>query len=544
MALDPCVIDECISPADQRYYGCAKWLILAGLLALLLGAFLPGCRGAAATDVDPEARPQVVQAARPTAVPGPGCYGFPQDYLIGDEVIISGAGLPNSDIRVVANDSIVLGETTTNGSGDWALPATFREAGTYSISARQMDGDRILSRCVPSSLTINTPTVTAPTIGIVGGGTALGALSFAGQCEAGSVVEMLRNGARIGTTRALSDGSWSYLVNVVSAGDYDFSVRCPNWDGTKLTSSVASVSIAAPEPVVEEAEPVVEEAEPVPERIVYTKPVITGITGGGEGEAIDLTGTAEPNTTVIIWANGEQIGTTTSDADGNWSFSATLPPGPYRLYARTTFEDLSTKQSNTESLTVAGEVVVEEEAPEEEAVGLTVDVVGTDGEAANPFAPALVGTAPAGDLQIFTGDALLGSASAGADGAWNFESTCSLPPGEYMVNVQAADGSSEEVTITVANPAPAFVPPVAEPGQVVERVVCEGEPAMGQIVGTTYIVATCEYVNIIASRMGVSVADLIAYNPQLSDPTTIYPGQILNIPAGASCLEPTPPSDG
>ncbi len=58
--------------------------------------------------------------------------------------------------------------------------------------------------------------------------------------------------------------------------------------------------------------------------------------------------------------------------------------------------------------------------------------------------------------------------------------------------------------------------------------------------GTIYRVRAGDSLYIIAQRFGVSLNDLIAANPQISDPNLVYPGQEICIPAA----EPQPPLQG
>ncbi len=57
----------------------------------------------------------------------------------------------------------------------------------------------------------------------------------------------------------------------------------------------------------------------------------------------------------------------------------------------------------------------------------------------------------------------------------------------------------------------------------------------------SYVVQRGDTLRKIATRMGICVGDLIAANPQLSNPNLIYPGQYLNLPGGSSyyCSNPT-----
>jgi LysM repeat protein len=49
--------------------------------------------------------------------------------------------------------------------------------------------------------------------------------------------------------------------------------------------------------------------------------------------------------------------------------------------------------------------------------------------------------------------------------------------------------------------------------------------------GGTYVVQRGDTLGIIAGRMGVSIYDILAVNPQIWNPSLIYCGQVINLPA-------------
>jgi LysM repeat protein len=55
-------------------------------------------------------------------------------------------------------------------------------------------------------------------------------------------------------------------------------------------------------------------------------------------------------------------------------------------------------------------------------------------------------------------------------------------------------------------------------------------PSYGPSYGRTYVVGWGDTLRKIAARLGISVTDLIAANPQLWNPNLIYPGQVINLP--------------
>jgi LysM repeat protein len=59
------------------------------------------------------------------------------------------------------------------------------------------------------------------------------------------------------------------------------------------------------------------------------------------------------------------------------------------------------------------------------------------------------------------------------------------------------------------------------------------------VYGSTYIVQWGDTLGKIAASMGFNLNDLLAVNPQIWNPSLIYPGQVINLPAVASI--PPPP---
>lgn len=58
--------------------------------------------------------------------------------------------------------------------------------------------------------------------------------------------------------------------------------------------------------------------------------------------------------------------------------------------------------------------------------------------------------------------------------------------------------------------------------------------------GGTYVVKAGDTLGKIASRSGISLSALIAVNPQIKNPSLIYVGQVINLPAGTN--PPPPPT--
>lgn len=81
-------------------------------------------------------------------------------------------------------------------------------------------------------------------------------------------------------------------------------------------------------------------------------------------------------------------------------------------------------------------------------------------------------------------------------------------------------------------------------------------PVSQPIYGGKYTVQKGDTLGKIAARMGVSLSSLIAVNPQVLNPSLIYAGQVINLPAGSNppynpppqnpgtCIKCPPPSPG
>jgi hypothetical protein len=230
-----------------------------------------------------------------------------------------------------------------------------------------------------------------------------------------------------------------------------------------------------------------------------------------------LKGTGTPGSKVEVWSDGKLLGSTTVGADGTWSLDADLPAGKHTLTTRTV--DASGKvlaesaplSWEVPALAVPGAAAVAPTLtlPEKLEAGKSVKLSGT-------------GT-PGTEVEIVEDGKVIGKATVGADGTWTYSYTPSA--GEHTLLVRATgDANLASAPAKLSMPADATAPaPVTLPA-------AGAECGVGEDRGTTYVVAPCEYMALIANRTGVTLAALIAANPEVTNPDLIYPGQILNLP--------------
>ncbi len=298
-------------------------------------------------------------------------------------------------------------------------------------------------------------------------------------------------------------------------------------------------------------------------------------TGDYDTGAYTLSGVTAPNGEVDIIVNGSRADRIGADGDGNWSFDLDLSEageytvGAYALNEKgqavtgSGFNILNIKAPEVADAEPEEEEAAEEEAEEvaEEATeepteeptavaeaNFDLSIIGQNEDASGNAANGFFGTGPAGiRLEILEGDRVVGGAIVLEDGSWRCG--CQLAPGEHTLYVRDADNPdnvSNEITILVENPAPAYETPTGAVDPNTPKFSCAdvSVPPTGEIIGTLWKVAPCETLGWIAARAGTTVAELIAYNPQIAGPSQIYAGQLLNIPLDAACFDVNTHSEG
>jgi hypothetical protein len=117
------------------------------------------------------------------------------------------------------------------------------------------------------------------------------------------------DGEVVGTAVADTAGSWSWLPNL-DLGAYEFSARSA--DAPDLVSDTQLVQIGRPVSLVD---------------------IDIVDAGDGMGQLV-LQGTAVANSQIQILIDGEVVAAITTDADGRWSYTTTLPNGSYAVNGR------------------------------------------------------------------------------------------------------------------------------------------------------------------------------------------------------------------
>ncbi|AZD01637.1 Ig-like domain-containing protein [Pseudomonas chlororaphis] len=334
----------------------------------------------------------------------------------------------------IYDNGVLIGSAAVDASGHWSfVPTLPLTAGEHSFVAEAVDAaGNVSDKTAAWDFTLAGDAPAAPAITQVldDVGTVTGALqkgdstddntlTITGTGAAQTLVTVFVNGAVVGSVMVDASGNWSLTTADLGA------------DGVKNITAQASDLAGQLSPMTGEYSVTLDTQAPTqPVRVVATDDQGAQVgpiaQNGVTDDAIPtFSGSgAESGALVKLYDNGVVIGSTTVDASGNWSYtaSAALAGGAHAI--TTTLTD---KAGNTSVASEAlnfsvetGEVVV--------SIVKAIDNVGSiQGDIASrgltdDAAPTLVGTATAGALvTVSEAGKVLGSVTADASGNWSME---------------------------------------------------------------------------------------------------------------------------
>ncbi|MFK1266448.1 Ig-like domain-containing protein, partial [Pseudomonas aeruginosa] len=368
------------------------------------------------------------------------------------------APAPATDVQVAPDGSSVTGNAEpgatvgvdTDGDGQPDTTVVVGPGGSFEVPLNPplTNGETVTVIVTDPAGNSSTPvTAEAPDFPDAPQVNASNGSVLSGTAEAGvTIVITDGNGNPIGQTSADANGSWSFtpgsqlpdgtVVNVVAR------------DAAGNSSPATSITV---------------------DGVAPNAPVVEPSNGS------ELSGTAEPGSSVTLTdGNGNPIGQTTADANGNWSFtpSTPLPDG-----------------------TVVNVVARDAAGNSSPPASVTVDAVAPATPTVDPSnGTTLSGTAEPGATVTLTdgNDNPIGQVTADGSGNWTFTPSTPLSNGT-VVNATATDPSGNasspaSVTVDAVAPATPVVNPsngttlsgTAEPGATVTLTDGNGNP-IGQV---------------------------------------------------------------
>ena len=350
---------------------------------------------------------------------------------------LTGSAEANATVAV-SDDGAQLGTTTANASGAWSYGLGVLADGAYSLTATATDAaGNVSGASAALAFAVDTTPPAAPSgladAAIVGGFVNLAndtsAQALTGSAEAGATVAVSDNGTQLGTTTANPSGAWSYGLGVLANGAHSLTATA-----TDAADNVGGASAALAF--------LVDTTPPAAPTGLADASIVGGfVNKADDTSAQTLIGSAEAGATVAVYDNGLQLGATTADASGAWSYGlGVLADGAHRLTATAT--DAAGNGSGASS-----------------ALAFTVDTLAPPPAIASAAykkkAWTLKGTATANaTVTVYDGSKTLGTTTAGATGAWTFRTkenasaardfTATAP--DALGNVSPASGALIEGT--------------------------------------------------------------------------------------------------
>lgn len=294
--------------------------------------------------------------------------------------IITGTAEANSTVELTINGASVL--VSVDGAGAWSHIPTTPLGDGVQVSAVVIDASS--NRSSPATLVID---AMPPAIPVA---EAANATTVIGTGEIGSTVVVRLGATVLGSATVGADGKWTITI-AAQANGTPLVVEARDSLGNTSNFTVVVVDAVAP---------------PLP-TIQATNGTL-------------LSGTAEANSTVILSVGGVQVGTTTVDGAGNWSFTASPP-----LSGGSTVEVVARDASG--NIGPAASTIVDATPPPAPVVNPSNGVT-------------LSGTAEIGSTVILmVGGVQIGTAPTDGAGNWTFTPSPRLTDG-VKVDIKAQDG--------------------------------------------------------------------------------------------------------
>ncbi|WP_085591157.1 Ig-like domain-containing protein [Pseudomonas sp. B14(2017)] len=352
-------------------------------------------------------------------------------------VVISGTAEAGTKVILTDGSGNPIGQTTADGSGNWAFtPSPALGNGTVINAVAQ---DPSGNTSLPGSTTVDSVAPGQPTIDPSNG------TVITGSAEAGAKVILTDgSGNPIGQTTADGSGNWSFTPGTPLVNGTVINAVAQDAAGNTSTPQVSTTvdAVAPGQPTIEPS------------------------------NGTEISGTAEAGAKVILTdGSGNPIGQTTADGSGNWSFTPGTP-----LVNGTVINAVAQDPAGNTS------------GPS----SVTVDAIAPGAPTIEPSnGVVLTGTAEPGATVILTdgGGNPIGETTADGSGDWSFTPTTPLANGTVVnaVAEDAAGNSSGPASTTVDSVAPsapllsisadgALLTGTAEPNSQV-RLVIDGDTA-------------------------------------------------------------------
>lgn len=372
---------------------------------------------------------------------------------------LTGTGAVGDTISIY-NNGVLLDSVVVGNTGTWSYTTPALPEGSNVLTIRETDPagnqsgpsadftivvDSISTTPVITSVTDNVGNTATPVVS--GSETNDATPTLSGTADANSIVTIFDGATQIAVVTADGTGAWSFTPETALVeGPHAFTVQATDPQGNlSLVSAPWSVVVDLTAPTV-------------PTLDTVSDNVPGGVTGNlTSGQATNdntptISGTGQAGSTIYIMNNGTQLGTTTVDGNGNWSFTPTTPldDGSYSLRAYAT--DAAGNASANSSVFA---FTVDTAGPGVPVVTSVIDDVApttgtlTSGNSTNDARPTFNGTGDVGStVHVIVDGNEIGTAVVNAQGSWTFTPGTDLIDGPHAITFNATDAAGNVGTAT------------------------------------------------------------------------------------------------
>lgn len=364
---------------------------------------------------------------------------------------LNGTATPGATVNVYDGGTL-LGTVTATPEGEWTLtPSASLAEGEHDFTATASSPSQGETDPTPVfALTIDTTPPDTPVIdinddvGAIVGPVAPGGLTddnqptLSGTSTPGDTITITDGDTPLGTAIVDDTGAWTFTPNKpLVEGEHDLGVSATDPAGNEsVPATVIPITIDTLAPDV---------------------PVITGVTddvdaltgtvakAGLTNDALPaISGTAEANSTVMVYVDGNAVGATTASDTGDWTFTpeTDMADGTHQITASAV-----DAAGNVSGLSNAWSVVVDTVSETPVITTATDDVAGilgdiSNGGLTNDNLPVINGTAEHDSMvSIYIDNVIAGTVQADATGAWAFTVNNLLSDGKHQFSAIAVDAA-------------------------------------------------------------------------------------------------------
>ncbi|MDM2851153.1 Ig-like domain-containing protein [Citrobacter sp. Cpo074] len=388
--------------------------------------------------------------------------------------LLQGTATAGATVNIYVNGVLQVPSViadVVSGAWSYQLPAPLTNGATYNFTVSQTVGGIPSGQSPNYAITIDTTAPQAPTITSIIDDVAPGTGSLDkgqitndsrptlnGTGEPGATITLYDNGVAYATTTVNSNGFWSFTPTApLGEGDHLFTARASDAAGN-LGDPSSDFRI-----IVDTLVPNAPSIVTVTDNLGTIQPLTSGQLTNDNTPT--LAGVTEADSVVTIRDNGTVIGTTTSDENGNWSFTPApaLGEGSHSLTASVT-----DNAGNISPTTPPFVVVVDTLAPVAPSITSVIDnqpgnTALTNGQLTNDAQPTLNGKGEIGAIiTIRDNGAEIGTTQVDESGNWSFTPDAPLGQGQHNFTVVATDqagntgGVSSSFTIELDSIAPSI----------------------------------------------------------------------------------------